>query len=261
MATPVQTIHPETAQRQRPFSREVRLGLVLFGGTSLAIYINGVTREFARIVRGEGAYRWLKALTDSDVVIDIISGTSAGGLNGIVLAYALSNGKDPRPLSNLWRERGDIAGLFRPVGAAIPSVNSLFDSETYRMQLKGGFDDLGRADYRPGKANELFVSPVGEIDLFVTGTRVEPKRRIILDSSGNAQLIDEHRALFLLKHRPGRKQPFDPAFRDPVTGTRPAPDAVHRGLALLANVTSCFPGAFSPVRLQAMVGEPVDDDC
>ena len=35
-------------------SREIRIGLVLYGGVSLAIYINGVAREFHRAVRGEG---------------------------------------------------------------------------------------------------------------------------------------------------------------------------------------------------------------
>jgi hypothetical protein len=60
-------------------SREVRLGLVLYGGVALAIYINGVCAEFFRAVRGRGVYRLIKALTDSDVVVDIVSGTSAGG--------------------------------------------------------------------------------------------------------------------------------------------------------------------------------------
>ena len=45
-------------------SREVRLGLVMYGGVSLAIYINGVAQEFFRAVRGRGVYRLIKALTD-----------------------------------------------------------------------------------------------------------------------------------------------------------------------------------------------------
>src|SRR5215211_4329210 len=159
MAAPTTSTHPASVSARHDFSREVRLGLVLFGGTSLAIYINGVTREFARIVRGEGAYRWLKALTDSDVVIDIISGTSAGGINGIALAYALVNNKEPKPLSNLWREHGDIAGLFRSAGDSGKGVNSLFSSDSYRSQLQMGFDNLGSADYRPEDASVPFSSP------------------------------------------------------------------------------------------------------
>jgi hypothetical protein len=32
----------------QPFEREVRLGLVLYGGVSLAVYMNGVAAEFFR---------------------------------------------------------------------------------------------------------------------------------------------------------------------------------------------------------------------
>jgi hypothetical protein len=59
-------------------SREVRLGLVMYGGVSLAIYINGVAQELFRAVHGRGIYRLIKALTDSDIVVDVLSGTSAG---------------------------------------------------------------------------------------------------------------------------------------------------------------------------------------
>ena len=54
-------------------SREIRLGLVMYGGISLAIYINGVAREFYRAVRGESIYKLIKAFTDSDIVVDIVS--------------------------------------------------------------------------------------------------------------------------------------------------------------------------------------------
>ncbi len=86
-------------------SREVRFGLVLYGGVSLAVYINGVTRELSRLVRGNGLYKLIKWLTDSELTVDIISGTSAGGINGIFLAYALANGRDFAPLARAGRHR------------------------------------------------------------------------------------------------------------------------------------------------------------
>ena len=73
------------------FHREFRLGLVVYGGVSLAVYMNGVCREFYNAVRGRGIYKLIKALTDSDIVVDIISGTFAGGVNGVLLSYALTN--------------------------------------------------------------------------------------------------------------------------------------------------------------------------
>src|SRR5258708_39173646 len=109
-------------------SREVRLGLVMYGGVSLAIYINGVAYEFFRAVRGRGVYRLIKALTDSDIVVDVMSGTSAGGINGIMLGYALCNQRDFADSATLWRMHGDISKLLRSTKDAA-SATSLLDSE------------------------------------------------------------------------------------------------------------------------------------
>jgi predicted acylesterase/phospholipase RssA len=97
------------------YQRDVRIGLVLYGGVSLAVYENGVAHELYRAVRGEGMYALLAELIDSDIVVDIISGTLAGGVNGVMLAYALANGKDFAPSADLWRNDGDIQRLLRQV--------------------------------------------------------------------------------------------------------------------------------------------------
>jgi hypothetical protein len=81
---------PAMWQDGKKSRREVRLGVVMYGGVSLAVYINGVAHEFFRAVRGRGVYRLIKALTDSDIIVDVISGTSAGGINGVMLSYALA---------------------------------------------------------------------------------------------------------------------------------------------------------------------------
>jgi hypothetical protein len=62
--------------------REIRLGVVMYGGVSLAVYLNGVTHDFFRAVRGRGVYRLIKALTDFNIIVDVISGTPGGGING-----------------------------------------------------------------------------------------------------------------------------------------------------------------------------------
>src|SRR5437660_3942395 len=95
--------------------QEIRFAIVLYGGVSLAIYINGVVQELLRLVRStsglsprypgnsEAVYRKLGQLLERGKVlgnepdpapgaaiktkfmVDIISGTSAGGINGIYL--------------------------------------------------------------------------------------------------------------------------------------------------------------------------------
>src|SRR5687768_7076819 len=111
-------------------SREIRLGLVLYGGVSLAIYINGVAQEFFRATRGRGIYKLIKALTDSEIIVDIVSGTSAGGINGILLSYAIANEREFTQCANLWRNDGDIRLLLR-TPADNDSSDSLFNGEGF----------------------------------------------------------------------------------------------------------------------------------
>ncbi|GAA3334343.1 hypothetical protein GCM10020331_101920 [Ectobacillus funiculus] len=42
----------------------------------------------------QNPYLQLLEMLDADVLIDIISGTSAGGINGVLLAKALAEGAD-----------------------------------------------------------------------------------------------------------------------------------------------------------------------
>jgi predicted acylesterase/phospholipase RssA len=86
-------------------SRELRFGLVLYGGVSLAIYINGVVNEFLRMVRRDGVYKLIEWLTDTKLIVDIVSGTSAGGINGVFFAHALVNRLDFGEMERLGRQQ------------------------------------------------------------------------------------------------------------------------------------------------------------
>jgi patatin-related protein len=210
--------------------REVRLGIVMYGGVSLAVYENGVAQELFRAMKGEGVYRWVKALIDSDIVVDIISGTSAGGINGILLGYALANNKDFRSSATLWREDGDILKLLRR--PSDPGTLSILDSRGYYQdRLEAAFH--GMPPY-PVSANAE-VSNVDELDLFVTGTDVHGKIFTAFDDAGNPIDVKEHKQVFVLSYREGRKNEF-------------APEG-YSALAKLARVTSCFPIAFEPVHV------------
>jgi patatin-related protein len=218
----------------KPKSREVRAGLVLYGGVSLAIYIHGVTYEFFRAVRGRGIYRLIKALTDSDIVVDVVSGTSAGGINGIMLAYALCNDRDFQSVGDLWREDGDIRKLLRDPAAHGPE--SLLDSEGfYQARLQRAFERMDKYAREPDEDS----SDVKEMDVFITGTDVHGAWATQFDDAGHPIDIKDHRAVFHLKHRAGRKHPF----REGTT--------THEALAKLSRITSCFPGAFAPVHVRS----------
>ena len=64
---------------------ETRIALSFFGGVSLAVYESGMAVEFFRLVSGDGIYRKLHEQI-GPVKVDIISGTSAGGLSAAFLA-------------------------------------------------------------------------------------------------------------------------------------------------------------------------------
>lgn len=131
------------------YQKEVRLAIVMYGGVSLAIYMNGISREFFNLVRATAPANWEEAsgegllrLSDDELtevervyrelgrrmlcpsarrdadapvevrfVVDILSGTSAGGINGLFLAKALANDESLDSLTNLWIKEAEISRL------------------------------------------------------------------------------------------------------------------------------------------------------
>lgn len=231
-------------ENQRERSQEIRLGLVMYGGVSLAIYINGVAQEFFGAVRGRGIYRLLKALTDSDIVVDIISGTSAGGINGILLAYALANELEFPACGSLWRDEGDFLKLLRSPGQGVAAANSVLDGEHYQDRLVKALAEMPAIVHDQPE----YVSRCQELDLFVTGTDVHGRIYTTFDEVGNPISVKDHRTLFLLKHRAGRKEPFAVQPGKQAAGSGD-PETTRRSLAKLSQITSTFPVAFPPVRV------------
>lgn len=114
--------------------KELRLALVCYGGISLAVYMHGITKEIWHLARAsraftageeagsrsEAVYRRLLESIEAEadlrlrVLVDIIAGASAGGLNGIFLAQAISSGQTLDPLTDLWLEKADVEELVDP---------------------------------------------------------------------------------------------------------------------------------------------------
>jgi patatin-related protein len=236
---------PTSGQKPAPraATREVRLGLVVYGGVSLAIYINGVADELFRAVRGRGVYKLLKRLLDSDIVVDIISGTSAGGINGLFLAYALCNGREFSDSAELWREQGSLSKLLRLVDDEVNATSLLDSKNFYLPQLERAF--RGMTKVPPAVASQERCSQFDELDVFVTGTNFDGRLSTEVDATGRTIDIKSHRAVFHLKHRARRR--FDFAFNpdQPTLEER----ARVAALARLAALTSCFPAAFEPVKV------------
>ncbi len=131
--------------------RELRLALVCYGGVSLAVYMHGITREILKLARASRAYHSLpeedaatadyesagehRGELDSErvyfkllqlagrkvrlrVLIDVIAGASAGGINGIMLARALAFDLSLDEHRRLWLDLADVGELLDPEARA-----------------------------------------------------------------------------------------------------------------------------------------------
>jgi patatin-related protein len=114
--------------------KELRLALICYGGVSLAVYMHGITREIWHMVRASRAYHsGTQAEEGSEavyhdliaemakasgvklrVLTDIIAGASAGGINGVFLAQAITTGQSLEPLTDLWLRNADVETLIDP---------------------------------------------------------------------------------------------------------------------------------------------------
>lgn len=209
---------------------ELRIAVVMNGGVSLAVWIGGVTLELGRVVVGESAYGEIQALTGTTTRIDVICGTSAGGINGAFLAMAMAyHRRDLGPklalLRNLWVGKGSIGELLRDPFAT--DSRSLLDGDGYFLEeLRQAFRTL---ETRPA------ISPAEvPIDLVMTTTLLRGLEREYADDFGNRIRDVSHRATFQFRRGPHLPQ-------DAFT----APDIAHQ-LALAARSTASFPAAFEP---------------
>ena len=268
--------------------KELRLALVCYGGISLAVYMHGITSEIWRLARASRAYadgapretgspEVYRALLEEigvetgirlRVLPDIVAGASAGGINGIFLAQAISTGQSLEPLTRMWLENADIEALLDPAAAperfskiwATPLAWMMSDRKTLDGTVEPGSREEVGAKLRKFIRARWFAPPFGgatlshmildaldamaagpkgkrllppgqPLDLFVTVTdfRGHPER-LRLNSPPEVVEI-EHRLVF--------------PFNDDGDGN--LSDAP--GLAFAARATSSFPGAFPPLKV------------
>lgn len=251
---------------------QIRLGLVVEGGVSLAVWMSGVAHEVDLLRRAGDPERepleataemqalshW-RALCDDldvDVVVDLVSGTSAGGINGALLACASATGQPLPPLRDLWVSAAQLQRdkLLRPAGTE--PLPSLLDGRYFEEQLRSVFAKaLGSADADPTP------EPRRPVTLLTTATALGPQTTKWADSTGGHFRVADHRRVYRFRNDPDR-QVYAPPAADPVPddifdlfshadphdlrATAEAVAAVTRA----ARATASFPAAFQPVKEQ-----------
>ncbi len=255
--------------RPDSITREIRFAVVMYGGVSLAVYMNGIAQELLNMVRSTspsapekpdgtcGVYRDVaRYLTEKDheafghtFVVDIISGTSAGGINGVCLAKSLVRGIESlQALEHTWLAKGDIDTLLndqRSDQTRYPSAEpktSLLNSQRMYGLLLEAFTAMekeaqGEGTDAPGRNH------VKSMDLFVTTTDIMGLQLPILIGNGHAEeRIHKHVFPFVFRERGccGEQElnHFERSF-DPM-------------LAFASRCTSSFPAAFEPVTIASV---------
>jgi len=288
--------------------KELRLALVCYGGVSLAIYMHGVTGEVHKLVRASKAYNavpepsresgrrfvdWSEAKgydfeteevyfelfkligerVELRVIVDVIAGASAGGINGILLARGLAHDLPVGPLRDLWLHEADVTRLlaresiakswskwflkpfiwgfsrvFLPELARDPESSqklSLFvRSRWFRPPFNGRRLTrlVLRAIAATGKsgngANSLLPSG-HRLTLFVTLT----------DFHGYPHALALHDPPFIVEQEHRHVLRFDYQTFSNGDMLTDFDDANAPAMAFAARATSAFPGAFPPAQL------------
>lgn len=263
--------------------QEVRIALVLYGGISLAVYMNGMVQELLRLVRSTSPAVGQQDLTGSELVyqkiarflptasqdssvedlqgnpvrtrymVDIISGTSAGGINGVFLAKAIARNESINALSDLWRNEAELSTLLndkRPwrgstLGREHPP-QALFSSQRMYYLLCQALGIGGSGSFARTKA---VPSPVtlltddDELDLFVTATDIEG--RPILIKLNDGETAEDGKTLEEKQH----KQHFQFSWRKSPDLQNDFEDRNIPFLAFAARCSSSIPPAFPAMTL------------
>ena len=264
-----------------PLETETRFAVVMYGGVSLAIYIYGVTKELYSMVKAtarlrvgmengpetylineselsgtEKIYRNIGEKLGTKFVVDILSGTSAGGINAIYLAKALVNGESVELLKDIWLEQGDIGKLINDRTSAVSGIKledppaSLLNSQRMYYYLLKALHEMDQGDRIESPDN---LSPfVDELDLNITATDIKGLTVDLPVFNAHVQEY-KYRNVFRFHYstndaagrefetskKGGEKDYFSNDF---ISDNNPF-------LAYAARCTSSFPFAFEPMRL------------
>jgi len=278
--------------------KELRIALVCYGGVSLAVYMHGITKEIWRLARAsqnvhsstirpdekgetEEVYahllRRIALETDTDIriLVDILAGASAGGINAVFLAHAMATGEALDPLTDLWLDSADVDALLAEHGsgfkrfiknAAVPvawllSTRSGTIDKTvepaHRDEVKAKLANFVRAPWMQppfggtrltnllldafdamakGPKGAPLLPEYQPLDLFITVTDFNGYPEQLRLNSPTEVIETEHRLTI--------------AFQDAGGGGRHLADPAE--LVYAARATASFPGAFPPFRISEL---------
>lgn len=231
------------------YVEELRLALVMNGGVSLAVWMGGVTNEIHRLVtQRHPVYAGLLDMTRTTARVDVISGTSAGGINGAALGLSLVYGSDFSVLRNVWMIMGSFDELLRPPMGSNPG-SLLRGNDYFLPQITAAFTQLAAAQSSGsnGAAKAPYTTP---LDLRLTTTLLKGRPAFTVDDLGTRVGDIDHRARFRFQYMTGNESTTGKEIDDFEDRA-----LLVKRLSLAARSTASFPFAFEPSTLPASTDE------
>lgn len=291
--------------------KELRLALVCFGGISLAVYMHGISKEILKLVRASrtlhrvadrgrrAAARFEDSVRAGDpeydteavyfdllqaigrrvelrVIVDVIAGASAGGINGVMLARALAHDLPVEHLREMWLEAGDVSELLARTGKAKawsklfmspfvwalgwsglsrtvrnPEVRQKLSLFVRSRWFKPPFDGPKMAELMfdavdrmgdPADADSSLMPGGQQLEMFVTLTDFYGYQQLIQIHDPALIREREHRHVLRFSYRRFPNGEVQSDFRRDNAAA----------LAFAARATSAYPGAFPPAQIREM---------
>jgi predicted acylesterase/phospholipase RssA len=246
------------------------LALVMNGGVSLAVWMGGVSAEIDRLRRagrrdaeGDAVLRlWEQLVTALDVrvTVDVIAGTSAGGLNGAALATSIARGTGLPDLRETWLKVAAIKRLAEDENEAKGDRPSVLNGEMFAVQIRDVFRGIADSPGKPpsiaglseGSVEQLAAALSREaaspraVTLYTTATSLRGKVQKYADVTGEEFDQVEYRVVC--------------EFRRDLHGCDGfAGEGATDQLSRAARASASFPVAFAPAFFSANgVGDGAD---
>ncbi len=264
---------PEVTEERQRKQESLRLALSMRGGVSLAVWIGGSVAEIESLrkaslhygpTRGSegtaGVYQRLLAMANyGDVEVDILTGASAGGLNGAIYAASLVYGFDFEEMADVWLELADVESLSRSTTTRTNKrAPSLFDGDGYFLKVcEAKLNEFVAKQVR-ANAGQPLIAQVSRLDLFLSATRLVATDKVLRNDSFNDIVESRSSAFFHFRHLGELVSPLSDFGADPGT-TGQYSQSVSR-LAQSGRASSSFPVAFEPAEITSRDDRDVSGD-
>jgi predicted acylesterase/phospholipase RssA len=214
-------------------NKKINIGMTFHGGISLEVYQAGMAEEFIRFLQFCKSRQGKGGMPDID--IQVVSGTSAGGLLAILMSATLVNARNPslhiQEMRRIWFDIADLSMLLYKGDQDACSFlnNTIFETEIKKfLQMKK--DDKGLCT---------------DVTTLITCTNMHGFFDAVIIEHNSANGIGYEEAIPTIRH----SEVFEFAANEIRNSTEN--NKLLERIIKTARITSSFPAAFPPQFFQS----------